>query len=183
MATEPLTTQQRWDGHGVGVAGGHIPSVSVQLAGSGGREGACLTPTPPRACWLCARSLSRIRLCNPVHLACQAPLSMGFSRQEYWSGLPFPPPGDLPHPRDRTCVSCISRWILYHYATCEAWACYLLAQDTHVLCCQEVQGEDEPPVEDALPRQGAVVDIRLLHVLLQPEEPPGARVFSPGVLG
>ena len=28
--------------------------------------------------------------------ACQAPLSMGFSRQEYWSGLPFPSPGDLP---------------------------------------------------------------------------------------
>ena len=31
-------------------------------------------------------------------VACQAPLSMGFSRQEYWSGLPFPPPGDLPNP-------------------------------------------------------------------------------------
>ena len=31
-------------------------------------------------------------------LACQAPLSMEFSRQEYWSGLPFPPPGDLPDP-------------------------------------------------------------------------------------
>ena len=29
----------------------------------------------------------------------QAPLSMGFSRQEYWSGLPFPSPGDLPDPR------------------------------------------------------------------------------------
>ena len=29
-------------------------------------------------------------------VACQAPLSMGFSRQEYWRGLPFPPPGDLP---------------------------------------------------------------------------------------
>ena len=28
----------------------------------------------------------------------QAPLSMGFPRQDYWSGLPFPPPGDLPHP-------------------------------------------------------------------------------------
>ena len=28
----------------------------------------------------------------------QAPLSMGFSRQEYWSGLPFLPPGDLPNP-------------------------------------------------------------------------------------
>ena len=30
--------------------------------------------------------------------ACQAPLSMGFSRKEYWSGLPFPSPGDLPDP-------------------------------------------------------------------------------------
>ena len=31
-------------------------------------------------------------------IACQAPLSMGLSRQEYWSGLPRPPPGDLPDP-------------------------------------------------------------------------------------
>ena len=31
-------------------------------------------------------------------VARQAPLSMGFSRQEYWSGLPFPPPGDPPDP-------------------------------------------------------------------------------------
>ena len=31
-------------------------------------------------------------------VAHQAPLSMGFSRQEYWSGLPCPPPGDLPDP-------------------------------------------------------------------------------------
>ena len=31
-------------------------------------------------------------------VASQVPLSMGFSRQEYWSGLPFPPPGDLPDP-------------------------------------------------------------------------------------
>ena len=32
---------------------------------------------------------------TPAH---QAPLSMGFSRQEYWSGMPFLPPGDLPYP-------------------------------------------------------------------------------------
>ena len=38
-------------------------------------------------------------LCNPMHLAHQAPLSMGFSRQEYWSMLPFPSPGDIPNPR------------------------------------------------------------------------------------
>ena len=31
-------------------------------------------------------------------VACWAPLSMGFSRQQYWSGLPFPSPGDLPNP-------------------------------------------------------------------------------------
>ena len=34
----------------------------------------------------------------PRTIACQAPLSMEFSRQEYWSGLPFPPLGDLPDP-------------------------------------------------------------------------------------
>ena len=38
-------------------------------------------------------------LCNPMDcIACQAPPSMGFSRQGYWIGLPFPPPGDLPDP-------------------------------------------------------------------------------------
>ena len=35
----------------------------------------------------------------PWTVACQAPLSRGFSRQEYWSGLPFSLPGDLPDPR------------------------------------------------------------------------------------
>ena len=37
-------------------------------------------------------------LTTPWTMACQAPLSMGFSREEYWSGLPFPLPGDLPNP-------------------------------------------------------------------------------------
>ena len=36
-------------------------------------------------------------LVTPWIVARQAPLSMGFSRQEYWSGLPFPSPGDLPN--------------------------------------------------------------------------------------
>ena len=39
-----------------------------------------------------------LTLVTPWTVACQAPLSMGFSRQEYWSGLPFPSPGDLPDP-------------------------------------------------------------------------------------
>ena len=37
-------------------------------------------------------------LCDPMDCTCQAPLSMGFSRQDYWGGLPFPSPGDLPNP-------------------------------------------------------------------------------------
>ena len=45
----------------------------------------------------CAQSLSCVQLFETSWtVACQAPLSMGFPRQEYWSGLPFPPPGNLP---------------------------------------------------------------------------------------
>ena len=45
------------------------------------------------------KPLSRVWLfATPWTIARQAPLSMGFSRQEYWSGLPFPSPGDLPDP-------------------------------------------------------------------------------------
>ena len=41
--------------------------------------------------------LSHVQLfLTPWTVACQAPLSLGFPRQEYWSGLPFPPPGELP---------------------------------------------------------------------------------------
>ena len=46
-----------------------------------------------------SRSLSRVRLfATPWTVAHQTPPSMGFSRQEYWSGLPFPSPGDFPNP-------------------------------------------------------------------------------------
>ena len=45
------------------------------------------------------KSLSRVRLfATPWTVAYEAPPSMGFFRQEYWSGLPFPSPGDLPDP-------------------------------------------------------------------------------------
>ena len=39
-----------------------------------------------------------LTLVTPWTVACQVPLSMEFSKQEYWSGLPFPSPGDLPDP-------------------------------------------------------------------------------------
>ena len=43
-------------------------------------------------------SQSCLTLATPQTIACQVPLSIGFSRQEYWSGLPFPSPGDFPDP-------------------------------------------------------------------------------------
>ena len=54
-------------------------------------------------------------------IAHQAPLSMEFSKQEYWRGLPFPSPGNLPYQRIISHISCIShigRQILYH---CAPW--------------------------------------------------------------
>ena len=48
---------------------------------------------------LCILSLfSRVRFCDPMDCSLQASLSMGFSRQEYWCGLPCPSPGGLPNP-------------------------------------------------------------------------------------
>ena len=53
---------------------------------------------------------SCLTLVAPWTVAHQAPLSMGFSRQEYWSGLPFPSPEDLPDPGIKPAlqVSCIA---------------------------------------------------------------------------
>ena len=50
-------------------------------------------------------------------VACQTFLSKEFSRQENWSGLPCPPPGDLPQSGIKPmvfCISCTGRWVLYH---------------------------------------------------------------------
>ena len=54
---------------------------------------------------------------TPWTVACQAPLSGGFSKQEYRGGSPRPPPGDLPDPEigPLSPVSCVSRWVLYHW--------------------------------------------------------------------
>ena len=61
-----------------------------------------------------ARSLSCVLLfVTPWTVAYQAPLSMGFPKQEYWSGLSFPPPGDLPYPGIELASSAlVSRFII-----------------------------------------------------------------------
>ena len=67
-------------------------------------------------------ALSRVQLfVVPWTVACQTPLSMGFPRQEYWSGLPFLPSGDLPNPGLLHC-----RQIIWHSAIWEALIIYPL---------------------------------------------------------
>ena len=59
----------------------------------------CLFSGASRQNFLVVQQLNCVQLfATPWTAACQAPLFMGFSRQEYWSELPFPSPGDLPNP-------------------------------------------------------------------------------------
>ena len=58
---------------------------------------------------LCSVTKSCLSLSDPT----QAPLSLGFSEQEYRSGLPFPPPGDLPSPGIEPTFSALAGWNLY----------------------------------------------------------------------
>ena len=64
--------------------------------------------------WMSACMLSHFShvwlFVTPWTVACQAPLSIGFTRQEYWNGLPFPPPGDLPHPGIEPKPLCLLYW-------------------------------------------------------------------------
>ena len=102
------------------------------------------------------QSLSRVRLfATPWTVAYQAPQSMGFSRQEFWSGLPFPSPGDLPWPRDRTPVSRIVCRCVTIWATREACISYvqiiLMAPTSHsnspYSTCQEISVKILPAAE------------------------------------
>ena len=90
-------------------------------------------------------SLSRVQLFATLWtVACQAPLSMGFFRQDFWSGLPFPPPEDLPdlglNPRLLCLLHC--RQILYPLSH-EGSPPYPLR--THQLvgqnCCQQINSQ------------------------------------------
>ena len=82
----PLHTQQwRW--------GSHIVDICAYPC-------LCYMSKYSLQCCTVLGCFSRVWLFPTIWtVACQAPLSVGFSRQEYWSGLPWPSPGDLPDPR------------------------------------------------------------------------------------
>ena len=83
--------------HGVGWEGGGLGAIQDTHCTLGGGDPSWSPGPAPITCR--AQSLSHVHPCVTAGtVARQPPLSVGFSRQEYWSGLPFAPPGDLPTP-------------------------------------------------------------------------------------
>ena len=64
-------------------------------------------------------------LCNPWAIAHQAPLSLGFTRQKYWSGFPHPPPRDLPNPETEPASLMLLALAGGFFATSAAWKAHV----------------------------------------------------------
>ena len=91
--------------------------------------------------WMCACMLyhfSHVWLCHPWTAALQAPLSMGLSRQEYWSGLPFPPPGDLRDSGIEPTFLPSPELVDGFFTTSATWedrVCVCVCVNTYICCC------------------------------------------------
>ena len=119
---------------------------------------------------------------HPMCVTCQAPLSMGFSRQEYWSGLPFPSPGDLPDPGiEFTSFMSpdIGRRVLYHW--CYLGRAYgIRANLRGKRCCVESMANLSGRITPYIPG----VDLFLMKEMGPPEVPrnpfgePLSKMFS-----
>ena len=89
------------------------PSLSLSYLRNNYEQSIAPHPQPPSPVTFTITSfvLSCVQLfVTPWTVACQAPLSMEFSRQEYWSKLPFPTPGDLPHQGSNLHLLCLLHW-------------------------------------------------------------------------
>ena len=95
-----LPRQEDWSGLPF-PSPGDLPNPRIGLVSPALASGFFITSTTWEALFLTSGGGGFVaKLCptlaTPWTVACQAPVSMGFSRQHYWSGLPFPSPGDLP---------------------------------------------------------------------------------------
>ena len=109
---------------------------------------------------------------TPWTVACQAPLAAEFSRLEYWSGLPFSTPDELPDPgieRVSLSSSCSDRWILYHFAT---QASLLSQMVKNLLAIPEIWVRSlcwEDPLEKRMATHSSILAWGILSI----EEPGG----------
>ena len=79
---------------------------------------------------------SHVHLCATLWtVACQAPLSMGCSRQEYWSGLPCPPPGDLHNPEIKPSSLVSPALAGVFFTTSAAWEAHEIIENIYVGLC------------------------------------------------
>ena len=110
------------------------------------------------AIYCCCLVIKYVQLfCNPMDCSCQTPLFVGFPRQEYWSGLPFPSPGHLPSPEIECMSPALAGWFfpaeqlgkpMFYLHTCVcACACVCVCvcvciqhfhSFIHLLMCTEV---------------------------------------------
>ena len=87
--------------------------------------------------------LSCLTLCNPMDCGPPGPLSMGISKQEYWSGLPFLPPGDLPDPEIKLmspALQCLLYWqvdslLLSHWGNLCVCVCVCVCVYIYICTC------------------------------------------------
>ena len=126
-------------------------------------------------------------------VACQAPLSMGFSRQEYWSGLPCPLPGDLPNPRIKHAFLTSSALAAGFFTTSTTWEAvqfssvqslsrvrlfatpWIAARQASLSITNSQSSLKLTSIESVMPSSHLILCCPLL---LLPPIPPSIRVFS-----
>ena len=115
----------------------------------------CLSITLPTHACVLSRS-SHVWLSATLWtVAHQSPLSMGFSKQEYWRGLPFPPPGNLPYPGIELASPALTGEFFHHWATWEAFGVAYL-----------IVNESLSPAQDAMPYRNSQEPMAVLPELL-----------------
>ena len=77
-----------------------------------------------------------LTLCDPMAVAHQTPLSMGFSRQRYWRGVPFPTPGDLPDPGIQPVSPATPAVARRFFTTSTTWEALRILGPSQIKCLQ-----------------------------------------------
>ena len=117
---------------------------------------------------------SRVQLfVTPWTKVHQAPLSMGLFRQEYWCGLPYTPPGDLPDPgvQPMSLMSPTMAGGIFTISTPwrahvrdSQWEFAELCREPKAVLCDNLEGWDGKEVEGMFKREGAYVYLWLIHI-------------------